>query len=290
MSALAIDLGGTNLRAALARDAAVEPLPLGRWDAPRDLDTFRGRIEALIAEHSTDRLGVAVPGLARGTVCNWIPNLPFLDGVDLASLFPGLRIALGNDAQLSLLAEAAAGAAKDAKNAILLAIGTGIGSAVLADGRILHGEGGAAASFGWACADPTDAGDDAHGWLERVASGRALDRIAADRGLAYGPALVALARRGEAGAMAALAPPMRSLGTALAGAVALTGARLVVFAGGVAESIDVFRPLVLPALTRQLPPHLRDVRLAAGNFGPRAALMGAALAAHGHPAWLENGS
>jgi glucokinase len=223
-------------------------------------------------------------------VCTWIPNLPFLDGVDLAKLFPRLRIALGNDAQLSLLAEASAGAAKEVRNAILLAIGTGIGSAVLADGRILRGEGGAAASFGWACADPTDAGDAAHGWLERVASGRALDRIAAERGLAYGPALVALARRGEPGALAALAPPMRALGTALAGAVALTGARLVVFAGGVAESIDVFRPLVLPALVRQLPPHLRDVRLAAGNFGPRAALMGAALAVQRHPAWRENGS
>ena len=83
---------------------------------------------------------------------------------------------------------------------------------------------------------------------------------------------------------------MTALGAALAGAVALTGAPLVIFAGGVADSLDVLAPLVLPAIVRQLPPHLRGVRLTPGHFGPRAALVGAGLAARGHPAWLENGS
>ena len=115
-----------------------------------------------------------------------------------------LRVVAGNDAHFALLAEAAAGAARGVGNAVLIAIGTGIGSAVLADGRILRGEGGAAASFGWACADLGDAGDDAHGWLERVASGTALDRIAAGLGAADGPALVGRARDGDAKALAAL--------------------------------------------------------------------------------------
>ena len=219
-----------------------------------------------------------------------MPNLPFLDGVDLADLFPGVRVTLGNDAQFSMLAEAAGGSAHEVRNAILLAIGTGIGSAVLADGRILRGDGGAAASFGWACADPSDPGDLAHGWLERTASGTALDRIAAGIGLDHGPALIARARDGDQAAVAALGPPMRALGTALAGAVALTGAPLVIFAGGVADSLDVLAPLVLPAIVRQLPPHLRGVRLSPGHFGPRAALVGAGLAARRHPAWLEDGS
>ena len=288
MSALAIDLGGTNLRAGLAQGEAIEPKPLGRWNAPVNLEEFRARIGSLLAEHGATELGVGIPGLARGTVCTWVPNLPFLDGVDLATLFPDVRVALGNDAQLSLLAEAAGGAARETSNAILLAIGTGIGSAVLADGRVLRGENGAAASFGWACADPHDRGDDAHGWLERNASGTALNRIAAGMGVADGPALVALARSGDEAVRAALEPPMEALGAALAGAVALTGSPLVIFAGGVADSLDVLGPLMRPALVRQLPPHLRNVRLVAGHFGSRAALMGEGLAALGHPIWLEN--
>ena len=289
MTGLAIDLGGTNLRAGLVRDGAIEPELLERSAAPASLDDFRARVDGLLALHEVTALGVGIPGLARGTVCAWVPNLPFLNGVDLADLFPGIRVALGNDAQLSLLAEAVGGSARDVGNAILLAIGTGIGSAVLADGHILRGEGGAAASFGWACADPSDPGDEAHGWLERTASGRALDRVAIGAGLENGPALVARARTGEQAAISALHPPMAALGTALAGAVALTGAPLVIFAGGVAESLDVLGPLLLPTLTRQLPPHLRGVRLAPGHFGARAALVGAGLAARGHPIWLEDG-
>lgn len=290
MSALAIDLGGTNLRAGLAKDDAIEPTLLGRWNAPTSLDKFRARIETLIAEHGAQELGVCIPGLAHGTVCAWVPNLPFLNGIDLAAMFPGVRVALGNDAQFALLAEAAGGAARRTRNAILLAIGTGIGSAVLADGRILRGEGGAAASFGWACADPSDPGDDAHGWLERTASGTALDRIAAGLGVGDGPALVALARSGDRKALAALDPPMTALGTVLAGAVALTGSSVVVFAGGAVDSLDVLGPLLRPALTRHLPPHLRGVRVVAGLFGARAALAGAGLAARRHSMWVEDRS
>jgi len=65
---------------------------------------------------------------------------------------------------------------------------------------------------------------------------------------------------------------MTALGTALAVAVALTASPLVIPAGGAADRLDVLGPLVRPALTRQLPPHLRGVLLLAGDFGARAAL------------------
>ena len=163
----------------------------------RDLGAFQRRVAGLIDEHTVSRVGVAIPGLASGTTCVWVPNLPYLDGQDLALVFPGVTVALGNDAHFALLAEAALGAARDVADVILVAIGTGIGSAVLADGRIVRGTGGAAASFGWACADPADVGDDVHGWLERHAAGPALDAIARRAGLADGRALIAAARAGD---------------------------------------------------------------------------------------------
>jgi glucokinase len=289
-AALAIDLGGTNLRAGLAVGDGVVPASLGRWPAPADLDAFVARVGALAADSAITAIGFALPGLVHGTTCVWMPNLPFLDGVDLATIFPNHRVVAGNDAQFSLVAEAAAGAARDVRNAILIAVGTGIGSAVLADGRILRGKGGAAASLGWACADLGDAGDEAHGWLERVASGTALDRIAASLGAADGRALVGRARDGERNALEALTAPMVALGTALAGAIALTGAELVIFAGGVADGLDVLDPLMRPAIVRHLPPHLRGVRLAAGQFGSGGALVGAGLAARRDPVWSGDGS
>jgi glucokinase len=285
-AALCFDLGGTNLRAALAQAGHEgDALALGHWPAPRNLATFQREVASLIAEHGASRVGMAIPGLASGDVSLWVPNLPYLDGQDLGRLFPGVSIALGNDAQFALLAEAALGAARDVADAVLVAIGTGIGSAVLADGRIVRGQGGAAASFGWACADPLDAGNGAHGWLERHAAGPAFDAIARTKGLADGRALIAAARAGDRGARSALEKPCAALSAALAGAVAMLGSRSVIVSGGLADGIDVLAPLILRVLRRHLPPHLRKVRLDPAHFGARASLVGAGLAALGHPLW-----
>ncbi len=285
-AALGFDLGGTNLRASLAEagregDAAV----LGRWLAPPDLASFQNAVADLIAAHRASRIGLAIPGLASGTTCLWVPNLPYLDGQDLSRLFPGVAVALGNDAHFALLAESALGAARDVGDAILVAIGTGIGSAVLADGRIVRGSGGAAASFGWACADPLDAGDNVHGWLERHVAGPAFDTIAQDVGLADGRELIAAARAGDAAARDRLETPCAALGAALAGPIAMLGSRSVIVAGGFAESVDALGPIILRTLERHLPPHLRAVAIGPAHFGARASLVGAGLAALGHPLW-----
>lgn len=276
---LAIDLGGTRFRAGVADagdPAAVQPV--GEWAAPQTLTAFTELVRSQLAARAATRLGLGIPGLAQGTVCRWVPNLGYLDGLDLAAELPGVSIGLGNDAQLALLAEASAGAAVGLTDAILLAIGTGIGSSVLAGGRIVAGNGGAALSFGWAVADVTDLGEDKSGWLERQASGRALDVAAQSIGLPDGAALVRAARGRDAAAIDALTPAMQALGTALAGAVALLAPQAIILAGGVAASVDVLKPLILPALRRQLPPHLRDIDLRPGQFGPKAGLVGAAFA------------
>jgi len=283
---LAIDLGGTNMRAALlgpdGLPGAAETAP-----APVSVEEFAGRIRALLRANEATRLGIGVPGLARGSVCTWIPNLGFLDGVDLATLFPGISIGLGNDAQLALLAEANLGAARGRQDAILLSIGTGIGSAVLSGGRIVRGSTGGACSFGWAVADIADPGDARNGWLERHASGTALDAAARHINLADGPALIAAARKGYAAAIGALEGPMHHLGTALAGAVGLLDPEVIVMAGGVAAEMDLLAPMVHEAMNRQLPSHLRNVEIRAGMFGPKAGLVGAGIAGRQGPGWGE---
>jgi len=286
---LAIDLGGTRYRAGralLANPAEIEPL--GEYPAPMTRAVFLEMVRSHLEELGATRLGIGVPGLATGTTCRWVPNLPYLDGLNLAEALPGTSIGLGNDAQLALLAEAGAGAARGLTDVVLLAIGTGIGSAVMAGGRIVAGAGGGACSFGWATADLTDLGEDRSGWLERHASGRALDAAAATVGLKSGTDLVTAARKGDTSALAALEAPATALGTALAGAVALLDPQAIILAGGVASSLDVLERPILKALRRQVPPHLRSIGIRAGSFGPRAGIVGAAFAgAHG-PEWRNH--
>lgn len=283
---LAIDLGGTRFRAGVAEagdPAAVQAV--GEWAAPQSLEAFMDLLREQLAAHGATRLGLGIPGLAQGSMCRWVPNLGYLDGLDLAAELPGIAVGLGNDAQFALLAEVSAGSARGLEDAILLAIGTGIGSSVLAGGRIVAGNGGAACSFGWAVADLSDPGEDRSGWLERQASGRALDAAAQSIGLPDGVALVRAARGRDAAAIETLAPSMQALGTALAGAVALLAPEAIILAGGVAASLDVLQPLILPALHRQLPPHLRTIDIRPGLFGPRAGLVGAAFAGAYGPNW-----
>jgi predicted NBD/HSP70 family sugar kinase len=276
---LAADLGGTHLRLAVAPLAEPQKLrTVGEWSAPQSRDAFLSLLRRELEATGATHLGLGIPGLARGSVCSWVPNLPFLDGLDLRDALPNIIVGLGNDAQLALLAEVTTGAAKGMSDALLLAIGTGIGSAVLAGGTIIAGAHGGACSFGWAAADVHDRGEDRSGWLERHASGRALDLAAQAMGLPKGKVLVNAARDGDEDALSALAEPMTALGTALAGAVALLDPEAVIFAGGVAGSLDVLEPLIQSALARQLPPHLRSIPLKAGFWGPQAGLVGAAFA------------
>ncbi|MCX5494621.1 ROK family protein [Kaistia dalseonensis] len=289
---LALDLGGTSLRAAFAPieyPTALESI--GRWPAPDSAAALRDKVIEIIAAHTASGplagIGITIPGLVEGTVSRWVPNLPYLDGIDLAGLLrpAGAPVAAGNDAQIALLAEATVGAAQGLDDAILLAIGTGIGSSVLAGGRIVRGAHGGACSFGWAVADVTDRGGDRSGWLERQAAGRALDARAEAVGLANGAALIDAARSGDATARAAIDAAGTALGTALAGAVALLDPQAILLAGGVSETIDVLGPPLLESLRRHVPPHLRTISIRPGLFGPRAGLVGAAVAAGHGPQW-----
>ena len=156
---------------------------------------------------------------------------------------------------------------------------------MLSGGRIIKGSRGGACSFGWACADVADPGDDRHGWLERQASGRALDAAGKELGVSGGSALITAAKDGDDAARRALAAPMWKLGTALAGAVALLDPQLVVVTGGVAAAMDLLAPLILEPLRRQLPPHLRGIDIKPGAFGPGAGLRGAAIAGIAGTEW-----
>ncbi len=172
---------------------------------------------------------------------------------------------------------------------MLLAIGTGIGSAVLTGGRIVAGAGGGACSFGWAAADLDDSGEERSGWLERQASGRALD--AAARGLDIRTAWPWSKPPAAAMPRLRLQPLRRPCGLwvrRLPELSACSTLRPIILAGGVAASLDVLAPLILETLRRQLPPHLRDIQIKTGAFGPRAGLVGAAFAGASRPDWRNH--
>ncbi|MGL4308983.1 MAG: ROK family protein, partial [Paracoccaceae bacterium] len=145
--AIGIDIGGTHLRAArVAADGRV--LAMAKAESSRDPETVVARILDLVAEvrgPDVQGIGVGVPGqviAARRKVLSGgyvdLSGTDFADGLERAT---GLPVVIENDASMALLGEATWGAAKGRANVVMLTIGTGIGGAVLEQGKLLRGRG-----------------------------------------------------------------------------------------------------------------------------------------------------
>lgn len=146
-NAIGIDIGGTHIRAArIAGDGSILARRATATDrnATACLATCQDLV-ATLRNDATTAIGVGVPGqvdfaaqtaLSGGYVD--LSTLPF--AADLAAR-TGLPVTIDNDANMALLGEARAGAARGLAHAVLLTIGTGIGGAILDNGRLLRGRG-----------------------------------------------------------------------------------------------------------------------------------------------------
>jgi len=166
---VAVDLGGTKVASALVAESgeilAREHAALGGRAGGDVASLLAGQCDALAAR-ARDRgidppaaVGVVVPGIyraARGTV--WAPNIPAWDDYPLRdelqrALGPAMRVVVDSDRAGCILGETWRGAAAGARDAIFLAVGTGIGAGVLADGRVLRGHADIAGAIGWLALD-----------------------------------------------------------------------------------------------------------------------------------------
>lgn len=141
---LCIDFGGSEIKlgvldhGAPVRTAAV---PVGDGD----LEAAAAAANELAAGRFPDAVGIAVPGVvdrARGLMVRAHDKHPRLDGLDLkawAGHAFGLPAIVENDARAALVGETATGSAAGARNAVLMTLGTGIGTAAIIDGVLLRG-------------------------------------------------------------------------------------------------------------------------------------------------------
>jgi glucokinase len=159
---IGVDLGGTQLRAALADEAGTlleEVRVLTEADAGPAvvIDQIASCIERVRAHVPADGVllgvGIGSPGPLdpyEGIVFTQ-PNMTGWMNVPLRALLAertGLAIELGNDANAAALGEWLFGAGKGLRNLVYITVSTGIGSGVIVDGRLLLGHRGAAAEAG----------------------------------------------------------------------------------------------------------------------------------------------
>ena len=302
------DLGGTKLLAGVVDpDLNVYHRALRRARGRDDgevLDTLVGAVQEArdAAEGEVLGVGFGIPSLVdqeRGSAVSTV-HLP-LAGVPLRAVMAeriGLPVWVDNDANAALLAEARFGAAAGARHAVMLTIGTGIGGAILADGKILHGARGGAGELGHMVVDldgPRCSCGNV-GCLEALVSGRALGdealRVARStpasglgRALAAGREITGmltteLAHDGDAAARDVVALMGTRLGVGVANLVNAFNPEVVVIGGGVIGAGDLLLgPVREVVRERALSPSRDDVRIVPARFGDESGMLGAALLA-----------
>ncbi len=302
-TAIALDVGGTNLRAASVDAHGRIPGRIHRkpWHASRwsgDADTLNARLEDELVElilRTRDAgggavVGIGFPGFVRrdGTVIA-SPNLPWISALELGPRLErrlGMPVFIENDANCAALAEYRLGAGRGAESLLHLTLGTGIGAGFVAEGRLWRGDGGMAMELGHLRATGGEkalpCGCGQRGCLETVASATGVAnayRARTGRDLEA----VEIARRAEASdpdARAVIKDAASHLGKALAEAVKLLDTRRISLGGGLAESWSLIAEPAAEALDSSLPAALRGrIELVRARLGDEAGLIGAGLCA-----------
>ncbi len=191
---VAIDLGGTNLKAAVVdRDGRLlvrRSSPTATGQRAEDLVTeIRNLAHTMLAEAGTPRrhlaaVGVGSPGPLSPTrgVVHKAANLPGLVDAPIAALVSrslGVPAGLDNDANLAAWGESWIGAGRGVDDMVFLTLGTGIGGGVIIGGRVLHGAMENAGEIGHLIAVPDglQCNCGQRGCLEAYASASSVARI-----------------------------------------------------------------------------------------------------------------
>lgn len=193
MKVLGIDLGATKLASSvLSMSGEILKMEMSV------IKNFKGegvaqKIKDIIRHHIPDTgqqgkdicsIGISVPGIynsKHGTV--WAPNIDGWDSFPLLeiaeSVSGDIPVSIDSDRACSVLGEMWKGNARECRNAVFLAIGTGIGAGIIANGEIVRGNDDIAGAIGWMALDrPFNDKYISFGCFEYSASGDGLARVA----------------------------------------------------------------------------------------------------------------
>jgi glucokinase len=307
---IGLDLGGTKLASALF-DVRGQPLvkrslPLNGRQGHAVGELVVSQVRRLLQTAEQRKLavcaiGACVPGIVRlpkGTV--WAPNIPGWDDYPLKAEIKaavsdqGVKIAIESDRSASILGEAWQGAARDCRNAIFLAVGTGIGAGILVDGRVLHGSQGIAGAIGWLALDRPYRPEYVEcGCFETHASGNGIANMArealARRQIFEGPLaneeltaqdVFAAYEAGDEIAKEILLAAVEFWGMASANLISLFNPEKLIFGGGVFGPATQFLSAIAAEASRWAQPiAFQQVEFAASQLEGEAPLFGAAYLA-----------
>ncbi|MBE9232096.1 ROK family protein [Cuspidothrix issatschenkoi LEGE 03284] len=287
---IGIDLGGTAIK--LGRFTAdgncLQSLSV---DTPQPatpeavLSTIVNAIAQVDPNNESIAIGLGTPGPADagGRIAKVAINLAGWHDVPLADWLEaktGKPTILANDANCAGLGEAWLGAGRNFPNLILLTLGTGVGGAIIFDGKLFVGHQGAAAELGLITLNPDgpmcNSGN--QGSLEQYTSISAIRRRTGKEPGELG----VLAEAGNSEALTFWQEYGKDLGIGLTSLLYVLTPQAIIIGGGVSGSFKFFLPSLKAEIEKRVLPTSRtDLQILPAVLGNTAGMVGAARLAFG---------
>ena len=271
---IGVDLGGTKVAAGRVRNGGIEQRVRRGVPADDDQATVLSAVMDTIAEVMTPEvsaIGFGAPSVVDVTegIVREVGNIPSWKSVPLKAELEhrfGVPTAVDNDANAFALGEFVFGAGKGRRHLVGITLGTGLGTGVVIDGRLLHGANCGVGELG----KSPHKGLMLQSWCASPYFPREWDTT--------GDELHQRARRGDADAVAAWLAYGEELSVAVALALYAYDPQVVVLGGSIASAFDLFEASMRRGLADFAYPHIVErVRIVPSGLEHAAVLGAAAL-------------
>ncbi|ACK73699.1 ROK family protein [Gloeothece citriformis PCC 7424] len=282
---IGIDLGGTAIKLGkfLSDGICLETItiPTPQPATPQAvLESIVTVVKQLNQDHNCLAIGLGTPGPADAggriakvaiNLSGWL-DVPLADWLEKETNLPTI---IANDANCAGLGEAWLGAGRNFKNLILLTLGTGVGGAIILDGKLFTGHNGAAGELGLITLNPDgfpcNSGN--QGSLEQYASIGGIRRQTGKEPIELGK----LAQEGDPTALAFWRQYGQILGIGLTSLIYVLTPEAVIIGGGISASAKFFFPAMQEEIERRVLPICREgLQLFSAELGNNAGMIGAA--------------
>lgn len=282
---LCFDIGGTSIKYGLAHDPGNELLFAARFETPTEARRVRGPgieqkllslIGGLRGQYAVDGVAISTAGMVdaqTGAIVYANDNIPEYTGRNLKTAVErafGLPCAVENDVNAAALGEYAYGAGRGCGSMLCLTVGTGIGGAVVLDGKVWHGRANSAGEIGYMLVNGKP-------FQDQAATSALVSRVHKQTGEALdGKAVFARAKEGDAACKSAIEAMCDVLAQGITNCLCVLDPGMVVLGGGIMAQRDYLRPLLMERLKRHANPYiLAHTTLAFAELGNDAGMAGA---------------
>ncbi len=282
---IGIDLGGTAIKLGRFADdgTCLQSLTVATPQPATPTAVLEVMVDAIAQidpENQAIAIGVGTPGPAdaKGKIAKIAINLSGWHNIPLADWLEektGKPTVIANDANCAGLGEAWLGAGRHWQNLILLTLGTGVGGAVILDGKLFVGHQGAGGELGLITLYPDgpECNSGNQGSLEQYVSVTAIRRRTGKEPSELG----ALAKAGDAEALKFWQEYGRDLGIGLSSSIYILTPEAVVIGGGVSASFEFFFPTMKAEIEKRVMATSRvGLEIVPAELGNSAGMVGAA--------------